>query len=129
MADVIFGRKDLQALQEGKHVAPRYQECLDLGYLPIPLLLDYLEKNKKSRGTLPADLKQVLPRCEENGINLIPLSTNGLCAALSDPDFSERYVNREGNPFEFATEGCIYEYDSWWDRKELLSSLQEISWE
>jgi hypothetical protein len=129
MADVIFSRKDLQALQDGKGVATRYQEYLDMGYLPIPLLLDYLEKNKKSHGSLHTELKQVLPRCEENGISLIPLSANGLCTALSDPDFSEKYVNREGNPFELSTEACVYEYDMWWDRKELLSSLQEISWE
>ena len=45
MADVIFSRKDIRALQEGKDVASRYKECLDIGYLPIPLLLDYMEKN------------------------------------------------------------------------------------
>jgi len=129
MADVIFSRKDIQTLQEGKGVAPRYQKCLDLGYLPFPLLLDHLEKNKKSRGSLPAELKQVLPRFDQNGIILIAMTAKGICSALSDPDFSEKYVNREGNPFEFSTEACVYEYDAWWDRKELLDSLQDISWE
>lgn len=129
MADVIFNRKDILSLQEGKDVASRYKECLDIGFLPIPLLLDYMEKKKKSGGMLPAQLKQVLPRIEENGINLIALTAAGLCSAFSDPDFSDKYLNREGNPFEFATEACVYEYDLWWDRKELLASLQDISWE
>ena len=129
MADVIFSRKDIQSLQEGKDVASRYRECLDIGYLPIPLLLDYMEKKKKSGRILPAQLKQILPRFDENGITQIALTAVGLCSAISDPDFSDKYLNREGNPFEFATEACVYECDMWWDRKELLVSLQDISWE
>lgn len=129
MADVIFSRKDIQTLQEGKGVAPRYQKYMDLGYLPLPLLLDYLEKNKKSRGILPSELEQVLPCLNENGINLITLTAKGLCSALLDQDFSEKYVNRGGNPFEFAAEACVYECDTWWNKKELLDSLSEISWE
>lgn len=129
MADVIFSRKDIRALQEGKDVASRYKECLDIGYLPIPLLLDYMEKKKKNDGILPVQLKQVLSRFEENGITSIALTATGLCSAFSDPNFLNKYLNREGNPFEFATEACVYEYDMWWDRKELLVSLQDISWE
>ena len=129
MADVIFSRKDIRALQEGKDVASRYKDCLDIGFLPIPLLLDYIEKKKKSGGLLPAQLKHVLSRINENGITPIALTAAGLCSAFSDPDFSGKYLNREGNPFEFATVACVYEYDMWWDRKELLISLQDISWE
>lgn len=129
MADVIFSRKDIQVLQEGKDVASRYKEYLDIGFLPIPLLLDYMEKQKKNGGTLPAKLKQLMPRFDEYGITLISLTTAGLCSAFSDPDFSDKYLNREGNPFEFATEACVYEFDKWWDRNELLVSLQELSWE
>lgn len=129
MADVIFNRKDIQSLQEGKDVASRYRNYLDIGYLPIPLLLDHMEKKKKNGGTLPAQLKKVLSRFEENGITKIALTAAGLCSAISDPDFTEKYLNKEGNPFKFATEACLYEYDMWWDRKELLVSLQDISWE
>ena len=129
MADVIFSRKDFQSLQEGKDVSSRYRDFLDIGYLPIPLLLDCLEKKKKSSGMLPAQLKQVLHRLNENGIIQIALTAAGLCSAFSDPDFSDKYLSREVNPFEFATEACVYECDMWWDRRELLVSLRDVSWE
>ena len=129
MADVIFSRKEIQSLQEGKDVSSLYRDCIDIGYLPIPLLLDCLEKEKKSGGMLPAQLKQVMPRFDKNAITLIALTAAGLCSAFEDPDFSDKYLNREGNPFEFATEACVYEYDLWWDRKELLLSIQDVSWE
>lgn len=128
MADVIFNRKDLQLLQEGKALTIRFQKYEDYGYLPIPLILDYFEKSKKGSGIIPSELKKLLLRLQDVNIILIELSKSGLLSALTDNEFEGKYVNRVGNPFEFASEACLYEYEGWWDRCELLDSLQEITW-
>lgn len=65
-----------------------------------------------------------MPEC----VNAMPLSRFGLYEAMNDPDFSNKYINRTGNPFEFATEACIYENDGWWDFDELLESFMELLW-
>ncbi len=128
MADVIFNRKYIQSYHDGKVLPCRFQKYEDCGYLPIPLLLDYLEKRKKERSIIPSELKQLLQKLNESNICMIDFSKNGLLAALADADFGDKYVNRAGNPFEFASEASLFEYDDWWDRCELSESLQEISW-
>ena len=129
MADVIINRKELQSLYAGKELASRFLEYRDCGYLPIPLLLDFVEKRKKGSGIIPSELKKLLPKLKECNICLIEFSKNGLLSALADSDFERKYINRMGNPFEFASEASLYEYDEWWDKNELIDSLQEISWE
>lgn len=128
MADVIFNRKDLQSFCDGKELSDRFQNYEDCGYLPIPLLLDFLEKRKKECSIIPSDLKKLLPKLKESDICMIEFSKGGLLSALADSDFGEKFVNRVGNPFEFASEASLYEYEDWWDRSELIDSLREITW-
>ena len=113
MADVIINKKELQSLYAGKELPSRFLEYRDCGYLPIPLLLDFIEKRKKGSGIIPSELKNILPKLKECNICLIEFSKNGLISALADSDFGKKYINRVGNPFEFASEASLYEYDEW----------------
>lgn len=129
MADVIFDRKELQSFHNGKGLHDRYKNCEDMGFLPVPLLIDYIEKRKKDRNIMPSELKGLVDKVLDSEINLIELSGKGLLAALGDGDFVGKYVNKVGNPFEFSCAAATYEIDGWWDRDELIESLCKIPWE
>ena len=127
MADVIVNRKELQTIMRGGAINARYTEYKDLAFMPIPLFIDVIEKEKKGRSLMPSELKKQiddLPEC----LNAIPLSCHGLLEAMNDDDFAAKYVNRVGNPIEFAAEACVYEYEGWWEKVDLLESFKELSW-
>lgn len=127
MADVIVNRKELQTLIRGGVINARYTEYKDLAFMPVPLVIDVIEKEKKGGIMMPSELKNRigdLPEC----LNAIALSSHGLIEAMNDDDFAAKYVNRVGNPIEFATEACVYECEDWWDRTEMLESFRELSW-
>lgn len=127
MADIILNRKVIQSIMESEQIDVRYANFVDNAFLPVPLAIDVIEKEKKIGTKLPSEINNLiihLPDC----VNAIPLSQIGLYEALNDDDFSSKYLNRNGNPIEFATEACAYEYDGWWDRDDLLNSFQDLSW-
>jgi len=127
MADTILSKKDILAILENGQINARYSNYVDTAFLPIPLAVDVIEREKKRGTKTPVDLKNLfvsMPEC----VGVMPLSRFGLYEAMNDPDFSNKYIGRTGNPFEFATEACIYENDSWWDCGELLESFMELSW-
>lgn len=127
MADVILNRRELKSIMQGGALSQRYSEYIDFAYLPASLAIDVIEKEKKESNTMPSILQQHLSNLKE-GVFIIPLSSQGLLGAMKDPEFSEKYINREGNPIEFATEASIYEFDGWWDKVELMESYNELSW-
>ncbi len=127
MAYVIVNRKELQALMRDGIVNERYANYQDSAFLPVSLAIDVIEKEKKGGTLMPSEFKkrlEGLPEC----VNTIPLSSHGLIKAMNDEDFVAKYVNRIGNPIEFATEASVYEYEEWWDKAELLESFKELSW-
>lgn len=127
MADVVLSRKEILSILGAGQIDTKYSNFEDSAFLPVPLSIDILEKEKKGVNKTPSNLKRMfhcLPEC----VNVIPLSPRGLYNAMNDQDFSEKYKNRTGNPIEFATEACAYEIEGWWDRNELLESIQELSW-
>lgn len=126
MADVIISRKDIQSIIDGVQLSHHYVNYIDVAFMPIPLAIDAIEKGKK--GTMmPLNLKKLI-NCLPVYVNVIPLSTRGLSDALCDSEFSEKYINRAGNPFEFVTEACLYEYEGWWEMTEMMESFMELSW-
>lgn len=127
MADTILSKKQILAILENGQINARFSNYVDMAFLPIPLAIDVIEREKKRGAKTPADLKKLfgsMPEC----VNAMPLSRYGLYEAMNDSDFSNKYLNRTGNPFEFATEACIYENDSWWDCGELFESIKVLSW-
>lgn len=127
MAYVILNRKELQVLLRDGIINARYTNYLDSAFMPVPLAIDVIEKEKKGGTLMPSELKKRLdglPEC----LNTIPLSSHGLIKAMNDEDFAAKYVNRIGNPIEFATEASVYEYEECWDKAELLESFKELSW-
>lgn len=127
MAHVIVKRKELQSILQGGTINTRYVEYKDIAFLPVPLAIDVIEKEKKGGALLPSNLKKLtdqLPEC----ISTIPLNSQGLIYAINDEDFAAKYVNRTGNPIEFAAEACIYAGDGWWEKDELLESFRELLW-
>lgn len=127
MADVIVNRKELQTIMRGGTINARYAEYKDLAFMPVPLVIDVIEKEKKDGTMMPSELKKRIdefPGC----VYAIPLSSLGLIEAMNDDDFAAKYVNRVGNPIEFATEACVYESECWWDKTEMLESFKELSW-
>jgi len=128
MADVVLNRKEILTIMEKGQVDARYSNYVDFAFLPVILAIDLIEREKKRGGKTPADLKklfELVPEC----VNVISLSISGLYDAMSDQDFADKYINRTGNPFEFATEATAYENEGWWDRVEFLDSLKELPWE
>lgn len=127
MADVIVNRKELQTIMRSGIINSMYAEYKDFAFMPIPLVIDAIEKEKKAGTMMYSELKNRIgdfPEC----VNAIPLSSHGLIQAMNDDDFAAKYVNRVGNPIEFATEACVYECEGWWDKTEMLESFREISW-
>ena len=127
MSDVVLNKKEILSIMEGGQVDAKYSNYVEIPFMPIPLAMDVIEKEKKRGAKTPVDLRKLfdlLPEC----VNVIPLSQHGLYEAMNDPNFSEKYINRTGNPFEFATEASTYEYEGWWDCVALLTSLSELSW-
>lgn len=128
MADVFLSRKDILSIMDKGRVNERYMKYEDSAFLPIILAMDVIEREKKKEIKTPADLKVLFDKMPEC-VNTIPLSAGGLCEAMSDKDFAKKYINRKGNPFEFATEATAYEYNEWWDRVDILDSFMDLSWE
>lgn len=127
MADTILSKKEILSIMDNGQINPRFSKYVDAAFLPTPLAIDVIEREKKRGAKTPVDLKKlfdIIPEC----VSVMPLSQYGLYKAMNDPDFLNKYVDRAGNPFEFATEACIYENDSWWDCNELLESFMELSW-
>lgn len=127
MADTILSKKDILAILENGQINARFSNYVDTAFLPIPLAVDVIEREKKRGKKTPAGLKKFfenIPEC----VCLMSLSQSILYEAMNEPDFSKKYINKKGNPFEFATEACIYEKDSWWDCGELLESFKDLSW-
>lgn len=127
MADVVLSRKEILSILKAGQIDARYSNLEDSAFLPVPLSIDIIEKEKKGGNKTPLGLKRMfhcLPEC----VNVIPLSSRGLYNAMNDQNFSEKYKNRTGNPIEFATEASAYEIEGWWDRNELLESIQGLSW-
>lgn len=127
MADTILSKKEILSIMDNGQINAKFSNYVDAAFLPIPLAIDVIEREKKRGVKTPVDLKKIFGSMPEH-VSAIPLSRYGLYKAMNDPDFSNKYVDRTGNPFEFATEACIYENDSWWDCGELLDSFMELSW-
>ena len=126
MADIILNRRQILSIIDNGQIDARYSSYEDYAYLPIPLAIYTIEREKKNGTRIPSVLKNVinnLPDC----VVEISLSPHGLYEALTNPEFSEKYANRVGNPIEMATEACVYEYGCW-DVSELLDSFLELSW-
>jgi len=128
MADVILNRTEILSIMEGEDVDERFSKYIDIGFLPVSLAIDVIEKEKKRGIKTPLGMKKIVDRLPDC-INMIPLSIHGLNKALTDDDFADKYIDRTGNPIEFATEASVYEIDGWWNRVELLESLADLSWE
>lgn len=127
MADTILSKKEILSILDNGQINDKFSNYIDAAFLPIPLAIDVIEREKKRGAKTPTDLKNYInniPEC----VNVMPLSQNILYEAMNELNFSEKYINKSGNPFEFATEACIYEKDSWWDCGELLESFMELSW-
>lgn len=127
MADTMLSKKEILSILDNGQINPRFSNYVDAAFLPTPLAIDVIEREKKRGTKTPVGLKKLfdfMPEC----VGVILLSRYGLYNAMNDPDFSNKYIDRTGNPFEFATEACIYENDSWWDCGELLDSFKELSW-
>lgn len=127
MADVILNRKQIQLIMKNGQVDSRYSCYEDRAFLPVSLAIDVIEKEKKGSNKMPSELKRVIEHIPEC-VSIIPLSQRGLYEAMNNPEFSDKYTNRLGNPIEMATEACAYEYDDWWDKAELLNSFMELTW-
>lgn len=127
MADTILTKKEILSILDNGQINAKFSNYDDSAFLPIPLAIDVIERAKKRGTKTPTDLKKFLnniPEC----VSILPLSQSILYEAMNEPDFSKKHINNACNPFEFATEACIYEKDSWWDRGELLESIMELSW-
>ena len=97
MADVIVNRKEIQTIMRGGVINSRYTEYKDFAFMPVPLVIDVIEKEKKAGTMMYSELKNRIgdfPEC----VNAIPLSSHGLIQAMNDDDFAAKYVNRVGNP-------------------------------
>lgn len=129
MADIILGRKQVLAIMEGKPLDSKYSNFEDQGFLSVPLVIDVIEREKKNHKRIPSMLKSVINNLPEyDYISCLGLSSNGLCRAMNDLSFVNKYLSREGNPLEFATEASFFEFDGWWDILELQCSFQELTW-
>lgn len=126
MSDYVIGRAQIKSLCD-ETPEEVLLDSASQPFLPIPLAIDVIEKEKKGGTRLPAVLKKIINEGFDNVV-VIPLSPQGLFNAMSCQDFEGKYSNREGNPFEFATEASAYEYEGVWERSELLESLNNISW-
>lgn len=127
MADAILSKKEILSIMENGQINNRFSNYLDMAFLPTPLAIDVIEREKKNGTKTPSDLKKLfdyMPAC----VNVMSLSQFCLYDAMNDSDFSNKYINRTGHPFEFATEACIYDKDGWWDCDELIESIMELSW-
>ena len=127
MADTILSKKEILSILDNGQINDRFSNCVDMAFLPIPLTIDVIEREKKRGAKTPIDLKNIFNNLP-GYINIMPLSQSILYEAMNETDFSQKYINKTGNPLEFATEACIYDKNSWWDCGELLESFMELSW-
>ena len=127
MADVVLSRREIQLIMENGQIDAKYSNYTNAAFIPVPLSIDVIEKGKKTETKIPSTLKQLIYN-KPDSVNMIPLSPIGLYKAMNDDSFSRKYINRCGNPFELATEACVYEYEEWWDQAELKDSISELPW-
>lgn len=124
----ILKSEDIKKLVLRDNRIEKHSEEDVFSFVPCPLLINVIEKVKRKEKQLPNEIISGIDNLLGSSVYPIELTPNGLCQAIDDEDFANKYFNRQSNPFKFSTEASIYGDECWGDRTELLESLRQLSW-
>lgn len=99
-------------------------------FLPIPYLINLIEKKKKTEYILPSSIKNVVSNLKEKD-DVFPLSMTKECLekALLDEDFQDNYISKKMNPIKLSAYISIkHNYECWGDVDELIENINSINW-